>query len=144
MPDANRRSILECWRADSTPRDRRNLLRFVLALGAWAVTFAGGARLLRSGIAGEGPFSWLVAALPAVFGLVAVLAYGRYLRQADEFQQMIHLKALGFGFGGGWLAVAGYRLFELLGAPAMDRGTVIAIMAVLYTVGLVAGLRRYA
>lgn len=144
MPDTNRRSILQCWRADSTPRDRRNLLLCILALGAWAVTFVGGAWLLRSDVAGVGALPWLVAALPTVFGLAAVLAYGRYLYQADDFQRMIHLTALGVGFGGGWFAVAGYRLFELLGAPRLDRGSVIMIMAALYVVGLFVGMRRYA
>lgn len=90
------------------------------------------------------PLGWVVAVLPALLGLLAVMSYGRYLRDADEFQRMIHLKALALGFGGGWLAVAGYRLFELLGAPAVDRGDVAMVMAGVYTVGLLYGLRQYA
>lgn len=144
MPEKERESMWACWWADATPRDWRNLRRCMLALAAWALSFVGGAQLLGSGVVDTGPVAWVVAGLPSVLGLLAMVAYGRYLAQADEFQQMIHLRALGIGFGGGWFAIAGYRLFELLGAPAIGRGGIILVMAVLYTAGLLIGLRRYA
>lgn len=137
-------SIWACLRADTTPRDRRNLRRFLLVLATWAVSFAGGAQLLRRGLVEPGPLGWVVAVLPAPLAVLSVVLYGRYLREADEFQRMIHLQALALGFGGGWVAVAGYRLFELLGAPAVDRGDVVLVMVGAYTVGLLYGLRRYA
>lgn len=78
-----------------------------------------------------------------MLALSALLAYRRFLREADGLQRRIHLEALALGFGGGWLAVAGYRLFELLGAPPVDRGGVILVMAILYVVGLALGRWRY-
>lgn len=134
------------WKAlcgDTTARDRRNLARFAAITAGWAVTFVGGAALLRRELVPEGPLAWGLAGLPAVLSVFVVLAYARFLREADELQRSIHLGALALGFGGGWLAVAGYRLFELLGAPYVDRGSVAVVMAVTYTLGLVAGRVRY-
>ncbi|HEX7051132.1 MAG TPA: hypothetical protein VF188_13070 [Longimicrobiales bacterium] len=132
------------WWADATPRDWRNLRRFALAVAAWAVAFVGGASLLRGGAVGTGAVAWLVAALPAVLGVMAVLAYARYLRETDEFQRMVHFRALGLGFGGGWLVAAGYRLFELVGAPRADRAVLVVVVAVCFTIGLLLTYRRYA
>lgn len=134
------------WRwlcGDTTARDRRNLARLMWLLAAWAVVFVGGSMLLRRDIVPAGPLSWGLAAVTLGLALSAVLAYGRFLRDADGLQRRIHLEALALGFGGGWIAVAGYRLFELLGAPPADRGTVILVMAVLYAVGLARGRWRY-
>ena len=144
MFETSRESGWSCWWDDATARDWRNLRRLMAAVAAWALSFAGGAYLLRGGFVGTGAIRWVVAVLPMVLGLLSLLAYGRYLRDADELQQMMHLRALALGFGGGWLAVAGYRLFELLGAPPIDRGDVTMIMAGVYTVGLLLGRRRYA
>lgn len=132
------------WWVDATPRDWRNLKRFALAFVLWAVAFEGGAYLLREGVVTTGPIAWLVAALPSVLALLMVLAYARYLHQTDEFQRMIHFRALALGFGGGWLAVAGYRLFELMGAPRADRAAMLVVMAVLFVLGLLLAYRRYA
>lgn len=144
MVEEDRESKWVCWWSDATPRDWRNLRRLLGAMAAWAVAFVGGAHLLRRGLAGTGPLSWVVAGLPAVLGALVVMAYVRYLRETDEFQRTIHLGALGIGFGGGWFAAAGYRLFELQGAPELSRGGVIIVMAVAYTAGILLGRRRYA
>ncbi len=132
------------WWADCTPHDWRNLRRFMLVGAAWVVTFVGGSWLLRGGLADGGFIAWIVAALPAPAAVLAVLAYGRYLRETDEFQRMIHLQALALGFGGGWLALAGWRLFELAGAPRLDRGDVLLVASIVFTVALLLGRRRYA
>lgn len=144
MTETARESSWACWWADATPRDWRNLRRLLLTLAAWAVSFVGGAQLLKRGLIGSEPVAWLLAGLPALLAVLSVMAYGRYLREADELQRMIHLRALGLGFGAGWLAVAGYRLFERMGAPPVDRGDVALVMAGAYTVGILLGVRRYA
>lgn len=128
---------------DTTPRDRRNLRRLAWLAAAWAVSFVGGTQLLEHGLAPPAPLSWGLALLPTVLALFALLAFVRYLREADELQRTLHLQALALGFGGGWLAVAGYRLFELLGAPLLDRGDVLLVMAVLYSVSVLLLRRRY-
>ena len=130
-------------RGDTTPRDRRNLLRFAALMAAWTATFMGGMALIDRDVVPDGPMAWGLAALNLLLAAAALLAYVHYLREADELQRRIHLQALALGFGGGWLSVAGYRLFELLGAPYVDRGSVAFVMAIFYTLGLVLGQRRY-
>lgn len=134
------------WRllcGDTTARDRRNLARLAWLTAAWAVAFVGGSLLIRRGLVPAGPLSWGLAALTLALALSAVLAYGRFIRDADELQRRIHLQALALGFAGGWLPVAGYRLFELLGGPYLERGDVAIAMALLYTLGLALGRWRY-
>lgn len=128
---------------DTTPRDRRNLLRLAALLAAWSAAFVGGIALIEGDVVPDGPIAWGLAALNLALAVAALLAYVRYLREADELQRRIHLQALALGFGGGWLSVAGYRLFELLGAPYVDRGSVALAMAILYTLGIVLGQWRY-
>jgi hypothetical protein len=128
---------------DTTPEDRRNQLRVLWALAVWAVCFVGGSLLIKRELVTPGPVGWLIALLPMVAGLFVLLAYGRFLRQADELQRLIQLQALALGFGGGWLAMTGYRLFERIGAPAAESGDYILVMALCYAVGSLLGWRRY-
>ncbi len=132
-----------CGPSDTTPRDRRNLRRLLGLLAGWAVAFVGGAALLEAGRVSAGALAWGVAALPGALTVVVLIAWARYLREADELQRLIQLEALALGFGGGWFTIAGYRLFELLGAPRVDRGDVILLMVGFYTVGVLLGQRRY-
>ena len=142
MTDENS-SLWRHLRGDTTPRDRRNLYWLFGLMAAWAAAFVGGMALIERDVVADGPIGWGLAALNLVLAAAAFLAYVRYLREADELQRRIHLVALALGFGGGWLAVAGYRLFELLGAPYVDRGSVALVMALFYTLALVLGQRRY-
>lgn len=130
-------------RCDTTPRDRRNTVRMLLALAAWAVVFVAVTWAIRKELLPAGPVSWIAAALPSALMVVAFLAYADYLRKADELQRTIQLRALALGFGAGWLALCGYPLFEHLGAPAIDAGDYVLVMAVFYTLGVVLGQRRY-
>ena len=129
--------------ADTTPRDRRNLRRFLWALGTWAVLFAGGSQLLKRGLVPEGPLSWMVAALAAASGLLVLAAYSRFLSEADELQRLIQFQALSVGFGGTYFAIAGYQVVARAGAPAADISDVFVVMSLLYSIGLVLGQRRY-
>lgn len=130
-------------RCDTTPRDRRNSLRMLLALAVWAVAFVAVSWALREELLPAGPAGWIAAALPPALMLVAFLFYADYLRKADELQRTIQLQALALGFGAGWLVLSGYPLFEHLGAPALDAGDYILVMAVFYTLGILLGQRRY-
>jgi hypothetical protein len=129
--------------ADTTPRDRRNSLRVVATLVVWAAVFVAVTYALRKELLPSGPVSWIVAALPSVLMVVAFLAYADYLRKADELQRRIQLHALALGFGAGWLALCGYPLFERLGAPPLDAGDYVVVMAAFFTLGMVLGQRRY-
>ena len=73
----------------------------------------------------------------------ALLALGRFLREADELQRTIQLQALALGFGAGFFALPGYRIFERLGAPAADIADFTMVMAFFYVIGAFLGWRRY-
>lgn len=126
-----------------TSRDRRNLTRMMWIYAAWALAFAGGSQLIKRDLLPAGPLPWIVAALPTALGVFAVLAYGRFLREADELQRAIHLEALALGFAGTWIGVCGYRMFERLGAPAADIADAALFLAVFYALGMVRGAWRY-
>ncbi|MCZ6726579.1 MAG: hypothetical protein O7A98_04405, partial [Acidobacteria bacterium] len=125
------------------PRDRRNQSRMMWVLFAWAVCFAGVSQLIKRDLLSAGPLLWLLAALPSVAGVFALIAYGRFLREADELQRIIQLRALALGFGGTLFALAGYRVFERLGAPAAELTDVMLVMMLLYSVASLLGWRRY-
>ncbi len=128
---------------DTTARDWRNLRRVLWTLAVWAVFFAGGSQLIKRDLLPAGPILWVVAALPTVVGVFVLVAFGRYLREADELQRTIQLQALALGFGAGFFALAGYRIFERLGAPAADIADFTMVMALFYVIGAFLGWRRY-
>jgi hypothetical protein len=110
---------------------------------AWALLFTGGSQLIKRDLLPPGAIPWLVAALPSVVGIFVLVAYGRFLREADELQRLIHLEALALGFAGGWIAICGYRIFERLGAPTADIADATIALAIFYAIGIVRGSRRY-
>lgn len=128
---------------DTTPRDRRNLARMTWALAAWAVCFVGVSQLIKRDLLPEGPAPWLLAVLPLAVGVFVLVAYARFLNEADELQRIIQLQALALGFGGSFFALCGYRIFERLGAPAANLVDAALVMVVIYTIAAFVGWRRY-
>jgi hypothetical protein len=108
----------------------------------WAGGFASAFILLRGGLV-RGPVAWLVATVPTLAAAWLLAAYVRYLRHADELERVIELHAVGWGFGGGFFLVSGYRLFESLGAPALDTATFTWVVPVLYVIAKYVVWRRY-
>lgn len=128
---------------DTTPRDRRNVTRLAWTMVVWAVTTLGIARVIEHQLITEGPMLWLLAILPTIAGIFLVLAYARYLREADEMQRAIQLNAFAMAFGGAWLMVSSYKIFEKMGAPEADKSDVVFVMAICYALGCLVGWRRY-
>lgn len=129
---------------DLSERDRRNLRRY----NAWVLTFgflfvASVALLARSGVVEGTVMRWIVALVPDVVGVMAVRAYVRFLRDADELVRKIHLEATALGFGAGVVFILGYALAELAGAPRMDTPIPAAVMLLLAGLGQWLGMRRY-
>lgn len=131
----------ECPRA--ARRGWRRDVRLAGASLAWAVCFAGARSLIRHGLLPGGVVPWLVAALPTVAGVVLVAAYTRYLREIDELQRAIQLRAMALGFGGGFLGICSYVTFQALGGPQMDPVDLLAIMPVVYAIGIIVDSWRY-
>jgi len=144
MNEQEKRPLLARLCGDMTASDRRNLNRANVWLAFWLVSFAASTFIIKSEVTSTGIVGWIVAAIPTVVGLGAMLAYGRYLRQADELQRRIQLQALAVGFGVAFFFGFGYPLLEKVGAPTADISDVSVLMAFFYFVGLWLGRRRYA
>ncbi|MEM7583858.1 MAG: hypothetical protein AAF560_10795 [Acidobacteriota bacterium] len=130
-------------RCGDSKRDIQNALRAAGAILAWAICFAGSSQLLKREMVPEGAMQLVVAAIPSLFGIFVLIAYGRLLRESDELQRLVQLQALAIAFGGTFLAVSTYAILERLGAPRADLADAITVMAVLYAVGSVIGWRRF-
>jgi hypothetical protein len=126
----------------ATPGERQRDLRLAVACLGWALSFVVARALIRYG-ALPGAVPWLVALLPTVGGVVLLTAYTRYLREIDELQRAIQLQAMALGFGGGFLAICAYVTFVPLGAPQVDPLSLLAVMPVLYAIGMLVGRGRY-
>ncbi len=126
-------------------RDRRNQLRLVGWIFAWAAAWVlASAGIGRGWVPGGAP-AITVTLLHVLLGGAMMLAFRRFLREADELQRRIQLEALALGFGAAVVGAAAYRLLERAGATDVsDVSDVIMILAVGYSVGVIAGQRRYA
>ena len=127
---------------DVTPTDLVNLRRYLWALAVWAIVLTGVSQLLKRDIV-SGGLGWALAVLPLIAGVIAVFAYARYLREADDLQRLNHLKALGLGFAGGWLASFSSQLLEKLGRPGLDAESLLWVMILFYTFGIFRGAWKY-
>lgn len=126
-----------------TPTDRRNSRRFTIWLLSWAVCVAAATISLAAEGGPGGPLAWVVAIVPDLVGVGALLAYVRFLRQADELLQKIQLEGLAFGFGVGVVVAMGYRLLERAGAPRLDIDDPVVLMMFAWALGQFLARRRY-
>jgi hypothetical protein len=130
--------------AAMTPRDRQNQLRANRWLAAWmgswlGVNFAISYDVLPRGLPGS-----LAALLPLCLGVGAILAYRRFLREADELLRKILLDALALSVGVGMLA--GFTSYLLVRTGALSREhvlVVISLMMVTYSAAVAVGTRRF-
>lgn len=127
-----------------TERDRRNSRRVNYWLLVWAVSFVAVTFGLSRDLLPGGPLTYLAIAGTSVLGLIGVLAYIRFIREADELKRKIQLEALALGFGGGFLATFTLSLIERASGAQMDLGDPFLAMVAFYVVGVVLGARRYA
>lgn len=141
-PGAFRRFVTTC--TQMTAADRRNSWRAAGWLLVWAVSFVSVAFAIRTEALSAGLWTYLAIAGSTALGIVAVLAYVRFVRQADELQRKIQLEALALGFAGGFIAQFAFSLIERAGIMDVEIGDLFLVMCVCYSVGLFLGARRYA
>ena len=134
------------WKnCELTERDRRNQWRFVWLSLAWAIAWVVASITIKHEWVGKGPAQLIIALLPTILGVGMLLAYAKFLREADELQRKIQLDALALGFGSGLVGSVLYRLLERAGfVAATDVSDAIIIMIVGYIAGILIGQRRYA
>ena len=142
MTDDVKQSFWKRCYSGVSPNDKRNQKWILSSNLAWALSYIGAIKILKRELV-AGPVAWVIAAVPAILGIVVVVVYGRFLRQTDELQRLIQLEALALGFGGSFFAFCGYAVFQRLGAPSMDITTATIVMVFLYLFGVFLGTRRY-
>ncbi len=126
-----------------TKTDRRNQYRFLAWCLAWAVSFVAATWILRPAPGVEGAGAWALAIGPSLLGAGALLAYLRFLRQADELLRRIQLEGLALGFAVGLIFTLGYQLLERVGAPSLPAGVTAVVMLVAWAGGEIAATMRY-
>jgi hypothetical protein len=100
-------------------------------------------RLLQSDYEISTELAWLAATVPSIVGAMLVLAYLRFLHDADEFVQKLQYEGLATGFGISVAVTMGYQLFELIGAPRMESDDVVLVMAIGWIIGQIYAVWKY-
>lgn len=126
-----------------TALDRRNQYVFVAWCFAWAVIFTASNWLLKSDYALSATAAWLAAIVPNLIGIGMVLAYLKFLRQADELIRKMQVEGLAMGFGVGILFALGYQVFERAGAPHLELDDLAVIMMAGWMAGQLVAYWRY-
>lgn len=132
------------WKQCDTPRDRRNQVRVLGWMFAWMGTWLGVNAAISYDWLPPGAPAIAATALPTLIGLGMLLAYRRFLVEADELRRKIELEALALAFGIGLVAGLSYWLLERAGGVAeVDLLSLVVLMIFIYGAGVLFGQRRY-
>ena len=137
---------LSSWkRCQLTPRDRHNQQRLLVWLFIWTLAWVGSNIAIKEGWASAAVPAAVLVAVPTLLGIAMMLAYWKFIREADELQRKIQLEGLAIGFGIGIVGAFTLHLLERAGiVTTFDLSEVAALMMVTYAVAVVIGERRYA
>ena len=124
-------------------RDRRNQRRIQLWALAWAISFIAVSLVIKKewlpfgvtlvGVAGN-----------ALFGIATIMAYRRFLGEADELRRKIEVESLAFAFGAGIVGGLTYWLLVVSGAmPGTGFLYVFTAMLLTHSAGVLMGRRKY-
>lgn len=139
----NRKTWWESIRACSgTAADRRNQRRFAAWMLGWSVAIVGALRILRTSELG-GVVVWLVALAPSLLALMALGAFLRFLREADELVRRIQMEGLAIGFGVGLIVAVGYAPFQVAGGAQIDALDAVVPMMLGWVAGQLIATWRY-
>lgn len=142
QPGTLRRFVACC--SQMTQRDRRNARRANYWLFGWMLSFVGIIFAIRSEVLPEGWLTWLAIAASTVLGFVAIMAFVRFLREADELLRKIQFEALALGFGAAMIANFTLSLVERVREQPFEIGDLFMVMVIFYVIGVITGTRRYA
>ena len=132
-------------RCQLTPRDRRNQQRVLIWLFVWVVSWVVANIMVKEGWASSTVSVAAVTLLSATLGIVMMLAYWKFLREADELQRKIQLEALAIGFGVGLIGAFTAHLLSRAGlVTSIEISEAATIMMIAYAVATIVGERRYA
>jgi len=130
---------------DFTTRTKINTVQLGLWSGAWVLTTA---------LAAFGPkFLWEFSTWPTILGVLINLGVGfkmilvnkRHLNGMDELMRKIQLEAMAISLGVGLVCGISYELLEDIKLTTFEPeiSHLIILMALVYTVGVFSGVRRF-
>jgi hypothetical protein len=127
----------------SASRRGRHDRRVTLWAFVWALSYVAATLGIKKEWWPHGATVALVVA-SALLGFATVLAYRRFLHEADELRRKIELEALAIAFGVGAAGGLTYWLLVASGTvPAAGFVFVLVAMIVTHPVGVAIGCRRY-
>jgi hypothetical protein len=85
----------------------------------------------------------MVAVLPMIPTVLALLALIRFLGRMDELQRRIHFDAIAFAAGGAAILTFTWGLLENAGFPHLSLIWVLPLMAALWGIGAGVSAARY-
>jgi hypothetical protein len=120
---------------------RRYVLEFGASMAAYAVILVISVLLVES----HPHAAWripvaLAPVVPAGFALVAFL---RYLHDADEMLQRVQLEAIGFSFGATGMLTFAYGFLQNVGFPPLSWIYILPLMIALWGIGSAVASKRY-
>ena len=118
-------------------------VRFTAWTFAWALSYVAASWALKADLDLATPLVWLLAAAPNVIAVVAVFAYMRFLRMADELLRKIQLEGLALGFAAGVVFITGYQLLEAAGASQLQTDDIVLVMIFSWMAGQFYGMWHY-
>lgn len=120
---------------------RTYMLHFSLAMALYALTVIGVIWLVQQ----SAPAWWhtLLALMPTVPLVLALVALLRFLNRMDELQQRIQLNAIAFAAGATGLASFAYGFLESVGWPHLSPIWILPLMSVLWGLALAVLNWRY-
>jgi len=129
----------------ATERDRRNQRHIIYWSLAWVVPFLGVNLAITNDWIESDSLAFAATAVVTGLGVGVLLAYRRFLTNADELMKKVQLDALALTVGVGVVSGFSYTLLERAGIVAeAEAMTLVMVMAVTYITGIVVGLRRFA
>lgn len=142
-PENEHKSLWQTYRhCFGSAKDRSNQIRYISWMMIWAVSYVAATWLLKADYFSS-PFTWLLAIMPSILGVIGFITYLRYLREADEMLQKIELEGLAIGFGVGVIFSLGYLTLEHVGLPEISASTIVVVMLFAWAFGNVLAARRY-
>ena len=127
----------------STESDRRSRLSIVVWSLMWATSFVIGKQLLSSQSIEGAVGTWAVAVAVSVIGVGWLVAYVRFLREADELVRQIQLNAMAAALGVGLLVGFGSILLDSGGIAEATPTALLMPMILTYMLTVVLGQFRY-
>jgi len=134
--------------AEGAPRgpagSKKNHALIMVWIIVWMATFVAVDKGAENDWFASGTISMLAVGINAVFGLLVITTYMKFLKELDEMQRKIQLSALALGMGVGLVGTVSYSLLVSGGHVAQpDLAVIIMMLGAGYMAGLLIGRSRY-